>query len=43
MRILLAEDDEMLGELTEHQLKRHYYVVDHTQTMFKMKEKKEKK
>ncbi|NBD23094.1 response regulator transcription factor [Paenibacillus glycinis] len=28
MRILLAEDDEMLGELTEHQLKRQYHVVD---------------
>ncbi|AZN42647.1 response regulator transcription factor [Paenibacillus albus] len=28
MRILLAEDDETLGELTEHQLKRQYHVVD---------------
>lgn len=28
MRILLAEDDETLGELTEHQLKRNYHVVD---------------
>ncbi|WP_308635178.1 response regulator transcription factor [Paenibacillus silvisoli] len=28
MRILLAEDDETLGELTEHQLRRRYHVVD---------------
>ncbi|MFK7692605.1 response regulator transcription factor [Paenibacillus sp. HJGM_3] len=28
MRILLAEDDETLGELTEHQLLRRYHVVD---------------
>lgn len=28
MRILLAEDDETLGELTEHQLKRQYHTVD---------------
>ncbi|NIK70793.1 MULTISPECIES: response regulator transcription factor [unclassified Paenibacillus] len=28
MRVLLAEDDETLGELTEHQLKRRYHVVD---------------
>ncbi|WNR45300.1 response regulator [Paenibacillus roseipurpureus] len=28
MRILLAEDEVTLGELTEHQLKRQYHVVD---------------
>ncbi|GLX66916.1 response regulator transcription factor [Paenibacillus glycanilyticus] len=28
MRVLLVEDDETLGELTEHQLKRRYHVVD---------------
>ncbi|SDX13054.1 response regulator transcription factor [Paenibacillus sp. CF384] len=28
MRILFAEDDETLGELTEHQLLRRYHVVD---------------
>ncbi|SFD78253.1 DNA-binding response regulator, OmpR family, contains REC and winged-helix (wHTH) domain [Paenibacillus catalpae] len=28
MRILLVEDDETLGELTEHQLVRRFHVVD---------------
>ncbi|WP_135557088.1 response regulator transcription factor [Paenibacillus cymbidii] len=28
MRILFAEDDESLGELTEHQLQRRYHSVD---------------
>ncbi|NBD26573.1 response regulator transcription factor [Paenibacillus glycinis] len=38
MRILLAEDDETLGELTEHQLKRQYHVVDWMKDGLQVKE-----